>query len=196
MTDFSKKSQTVKYFDSIMDELRASKVKAIFSLSAPFWNQHRGFRSYSTDTEVYVMLENGLCLIITYYFVDALDIEFRRLTAEEETEYGKMLIKDFFNSVDDIYDFYANKIKRVETCALGYDYISSISLRSVTDKYNKWIDNDVDYVSPTEETFDEIKFIMSNGKSFVICADDAEVDGYALVWSEDTEETITEISED
>ena len=53
-------------------------------------------------------------------------------------------------------------------------------------------DNDVDYVSPTKETFDEIKFTMSNGKSFVICADDAEVDGYALVWSEDTDETITE----
>ena len=43
-----------------------------------------------------------------------------------------------------------------------------------------------------KETFDEIKFTMSNGKSFVICADDAEVDGYALVWSEDTDETITE----
>lgn len=192
MTDFSKKSQTIKYFNSIMDELKVSKVKAIFSLSAPFWNQHRGFRSYSTYTELYVMLQNGMCLVITYYFVDNLEVQFRKLTTEEETEYSKMMIKDFFNSVDDIYDIYANKIKRVETCALEYDCISSVSLRSVTEKYNKWIDNDVDYVSPTKETFDEIKFTMSNGKSFVICADDAEVDGYALVWSEDTDETITE----
>jgi hypothetical protein len=34
---------------------------------------------------------------------------------------------------------------------------------------------------------------MSNGKSFVICAADAEIDGYTLLWSEDTDETIVEV---
>ena len=71
-----------------------------------------------------------------------------------------------------------------------------ISLRSVTSDYYKWLDKGLDLVSPTEETFDEIKFTMSSGKSFIICADDAEEDGYVLLWSEDTEETITEINED
>ena len=190
MMDFSKKSETIEYFDSIIVELNASKVKAIFSLSSPFWNQNRGFRAYSTDTEVYIVLENGMCLVITYYFVDELEVQFRMLTTEEKNEYSNTMIKDFFNSVDDIYDIYSNKIKQVETCALEYDCISSISLRSVTKEYTKWLEDGIDFVSPTDETFDEIKFTMNNGKSFVVCADDAEVDGYALVWSEDTKETI------
>jgi hypothetical protein len=38
---------------------------------------------------------------------------------------------------------------------------------------------------------DKITFSMENGKSFVICPDDAMVDGYTLVWSADAKETVT-----
>ena len=68
----------------------------------------------------------------------------------------------------------------------------SPSLRSVTNDYSKWLEDGIDFVASTDETFDEIKFTMSNGKSFIICADDAEVDGYTLFWSENTDEAITE----
>ena len=76
----------------------------------------------------------------------------------------------------------------------AYGSIIDVSLRAVTDDYDKWVNDDVEFVSPTEETFDEIKFIMNNGKSFVICADDAMADGYALLWSEDTDETFIDIN--
>ena len=195
MTDFSKKSQTITYFNSILDELNKSKIKAIFSLAAPFWSHDKKSRSYFVDTELYVMLENGMCLVITYHFIDELEVQYRRLTAEEEKIYVDAPIKDFLNSVDHIHESpFTEKITQIESCALEYAYISSVSLRSVTREYGKWLDGGIDYVSPTKETFDEIKFTMSNGKSFIICAGDAEIDGYALLWSDDAEETITYIT--
>ena len=195
MFDFSKKSQTIAYFNSIFSELTKSKVKAIFSLAAPFWTHDRGHRSYWVDTELYVMLENGMCLVITYHFIDELEIQLRRLTPEEEKVYTDAPIKDFLNSVNHIHDSpFTKKVIQIETCTLEYSYINSVSLRSVTEKYGKWLNGGIDYVSPTPETFDEIKFTMSNGKSFIICAGDAEIDGYALLWSDDAEETITHIT--
>ena len=196
MIDFSKKSQTIKYFDSIIDDLRQSKIKAIFTLSPMSWDNHSGYRTYFTDAEVYILLENEYCLVVDYFFVDELDVRFRKLTSLEKEEYEKMGEKDFFHSVNNICDFQTNRVYKTETCSLEYGSIVDISLRSVTSDYYKWLDKGLDLVSPTEETFDEIKFTMSSGKSFIICADDAEEDGYALLWSEDTEETITEINED
>ena len=192
MTDFSKKSETIKYFNSIMQDLQQSKIKAIFSIAPMSWNHHRGYRTYSTDTEVYILLENEFCLVIDYRFIDALDIQFRKLTSLEEEAYCKLREKDFFNTVNDIHDFRTNKIYRTETCNLEYSSIADVSLRSVTNDYSKWLEDGIDFVAPTDETFDEIKFTMSNGKSFIICADDAEVDGYTLFWSENTDEAITE----
>ena len=191
MTDFSKKSETIKYFNSIMQDLQQSKIKAIFSIAPMSWNHHRGYRTYSTDTEVYILLENEFCLVIDYRFIDALDIQFRKLTSLEEDAYCKLREKDFFNTVNDIHDFRTNKIYRTETCNLEYSSIADVSLRSVTNDYSKWLEDGIDFVAPTDETFDEIKFTMSNGKSFIICADDAEVDGYTLFWSENTDEAIT-----
>ena len=192
MTDFSKKSETIKYFNSIMQDLQQSKIKAIFSIAPMSWNHHRGYRTYSTDTEVYILLENEFCLVIDYRFIDALDIQFRKLTSLEEDAYCKLREKDLFNTVNDIHDFRTNRIYRTETCNLEYGSIADVSLRSVTNDYSKWLEDGIDFVAPTDETFDEIKFTMSNGKSFIICADDAEVDGYTLFWSENTDEAITE----
>ncbi len=192
MTDFSKKSGTMEYFNSIMDDLKQAKIESIFSFCPPFWSHYRGYRTYDTDTEIYILLENGFCLVINYRFIDALDIQFRKLTLSEQEEHQNLLIKDLFNTVNDIHDFHTNRIHRTETCNLEYGSIVKVTLQSVTKDYNKWLDGHIDLVSPTEETFDEIKFTMSNGKSFAICADDADADGYILLWSEDTEETITE----
>ena len=191
MTDFSKKSETKEYFNSIMDDLKQLKIKSIFSLDSPSWDYHRGYRTYSTDTEIYILLENDYCLVIDYRFVDALGVQFKKLTALEIGEYSKVREKDFFHTVNDICDFHTGRIYRTETCNLEYGNIVDVSLRSVTNDYSKWLDGGISSVSPTEETFDEIKFTMSNGKSFAICAADAEVDGYTLLWSEDTNETIT-----
>ena len=186
----SKKSKATEHFNSIIDLQQHSKIKAIFALASPSWNHHRGFRTYSTDEEIYVLFENDWCLIINYRFIDFLNVEFRKMTKAEINNYEELLMKDCFNTSNDMYDFRSNRIYETQTCNLEYDSIKNVSLRSVTDDYSKWSGGSLDFVSPTEETFDEIKFVMSNGKSFVICADDAYVDGYAMFWSEDTKEEV------
>lgn len=187
----SKKSEATSYFNSILCSLKEEKIKAVFSLSSPSWNfYNRSFRTYRTDEEVYVLFENDWCLVINYRFIDYLDVDFRKLTETEIKEYEELLIKDCFNTTNDLYDFHSKQIYETQTCKLEYDNIESISLKSVTDKYSKWVDDDICFASSTEETFDEIKFSMSNGKSFIICADDAETDGYIMFWSEDTKEEI------
>lgn len=187
----SKKSKATEYFNSILCSIKKSKIKAIFSLASPSWNfYNRDFRTYSTDQEVYILLENDWCLVINYRFIDYLEVEFRRLTETEIKEYEKLLMKDCFNTTNNLYDFHLEQIYETQTCNLKYDSIESIYLRTVTEEYSKWIDGNICFVSPTEETFDEIRFTMTNGKSFTICADDAETDGYIMFWSEDTKEEI------
>ena len=184
MTDFSKKSETKEYFNSLMDDLKQSKVKSIFSFCSLSWC-NRGCRIYDTDESIYILLQNDYCLVVNYPFIDALDIQFRKLDATEYDQYSELCVKDFFNIVNEIGDY------GIETCNLEYGNIVDVSLKSVTYDYEKWIDGDIELVPPIGETFDEIRFIMSNGKSFVICPDEAIADGYALLWSEDAEETFT-----
>ncbi len=190
MTDFSKKSEAMKYFDSILENLKQLKITAISTFCPMSWNHQSGYRIYSTDTNVYILFENESCLVIAYPFIDALDVEFRKITSLEKNHY-KLQEKDCFNTIDDISDLYTGKVYQMENCNLEYGSITSVSFRPVTKKYSKWIDGDTAFVSPTAETYDEIKFSMSNGKSFVICPDDAEADGYTLFWSEDAIESIT-----
>lgn len=191
MLDLSKKSQAEAYFHSIMDDLQASTVKAVFALEPLSWSSHGGRRMYDVCSEVFVLLENGNCLVMDYRYIDSLDVQLRKMTAIEQDEYEKWQEKDYFNTVNDIYDLQENRVYQTETCHLEYGAIREVSLHTVTHEYEKWLDDGIDSVSPTEETFDEIRFTMSNGKSFVVCAGDAMSSGMTWLWSEDTMETVT-----
>ncbi len=183
-----KKSEAQKYFDSIIDNLKTVKIKSVFSLCSASWSSNRGnFRTYDSDDSIFILFENDMCLIIYYRFIDCLEAEFRKLTVEELNRYNDLLIKDYFNGSQDIYDFKMNKITGTETIKLNYSYIERITIKSVTEEYEKRIGNGLDFVSPTPETFSEITFIMANKKSFTICAGDAMTDGYMLLWAEDAE---------
>ena len=192
----SKMSEAKTFFEDLIKNVAGAKIKSISS-SNPFFNSHRGYRKYEDKDSVYIVFENGQCLIIDYLFVDSLCVNFHPLTDEEKTDLENRSIKDFFNCSVDIHGWVKNDngesvvgdVERTEIIALEYDSISSIELRSVTKEYLKWIDDDIDYVSPSNETFDQIKFVMSNGNTFVVCADDADADGYVVVWSTEAKET-------
>ena len=192
MIELSKASEAKSYLKSIINHVQGKKIKQIFSLS-PFWNNHCGYRLYSDCAPLYIVFETGQCLIIEYNFVDALRAECREMNEEEINNSQNLPLTDYFNSSDDIYNSVNGKITDVdrrETIALEYSELESIELRKVTWEYSKWIDGDIDYVLPTEETFDQIKFVMSNGNSFIVCADDAEMDGYIMAWSTDSDENV------
>ena len=188
MIELSNASKAKLYFENIIKEMNGVKICAVFS-ACPFFNNNSDFRRYEDDTPIYIIFENGQCLIIEYPFIDSLHVDFRPLNEDENELLKKALIKDFFNCSVDIND---SRYKAYETkiISLEYDALSSIELRPVTDEYEKWIDGNIDYVAPNEDTFDEIKFKMSNGSTFIICADGAVIDGYVMVGSTDAKESI------
>lgn len=154
------------------------------------WNHHNGYRTYSADTEVYILFEDEMCLVINYLFIDELDIEYRPLQKDEGDIYEEIIIRDFFNSVDEIHASVEGEIIEVQTISLDYDSIETICLNPVTYEYGKWISQGIEEVQPTDETFDKLELQMKNGKSIFICPQDAESDGYVMLWSEDALEVI------
>lgn len=192
MLYISEKSKALTELEKVIKKQKDIKIKAIFTLGSPSWSNHHKYRTYMQDTEVYILFENNKCLVIDYVFVDSFGFEFREFTEEEMDIYRNEKMQDYFNATCDICDHRTYEVIRNETCSLTYSSIDKVEIRSVTKEYEKWLDDDIDFVEPTSETFDQIKFIMDNGKSFVICAEDASVDGYVNFWSEDSTECVTE----
>lgn len=140
------------------------------------------------DENIYIMFENEKCLVVSYFFIDSLCVEYRSLTEQEKKQILLSIIEDYFNNTIDIYNSHT-KNDRTESISLEYDSIEKITITPVISEYSKWLEDGIDYVSPTSETFCEIKFKMKNGNSFTIAPDDAEADGYTLIWSKEAKET-------
>ena len=87
LVDFSKKSETLEYWNRLLPVLKNKKIKSIFTLYAPMWNYHDGYRTYNADTEVYILFEDDMCLVINYLFIDELNVEYRPLLKDERDAY-------------------------------------------------------------------------------------------------------------
>ena len=194
MSDLPKRSQAEKFFDAIVEEMKGVPIKAVFSLSTISFSGGRGLRVFNSgDATVFVMFENERCLVLEYPFIDSLNAELRMMTPEELKMYNdeEYQEKDWFNAVYKRGHYLTREIYMTETYSLEYGAIERISLRSVTEEYDKWLsNNDIDLVKPTDETFDEITITMDNGNSIVICPEWALFDGYTLFWSEDARKTV------
>lgn len=192
MEYIKEKTNGLNHLNEIVEQQRNIKIREIFTLGSPCWFDRNKRRMYMQDTELYILFENDKCLVIDYMFVDAFGFEFRELTSEEKNIHSKDCMKDYFNATNIIYDNYTKRPVRKEVCYLEYGYIEQIEFQSVTNPYEKWINGDIDFVEPDNETFDQIIFIMNNGKRVVVSPEPASSDGYVNFWSKDSEETITE----
>ena len=188
MKELSKLTEARIFFDNLLEEIKNTKVKAIFS-SSSFICKHSRKQIYMQDKDVYVLFENEKCLVVSYFFIDELCAEYRSLTEQEKEQISQSIVEDYFNNTIDIYNSHTNKKHRTESISLEYDIIEKITISPVTEKYSKWLEDGIDYVLPTSETFCEIKFVMKNGNTFTIAPDDAETDGYSLLWSDEAEES-------
>ena len=171
------------FSDEVLNELQGVKVESVFSCRPSFSHRNK-IREYSIDTELYILFENGKCLVIEYPFIDALSVEFRSLSSEEMNLIENSIVDDFFNDTTEIYN--NNKeLKRVINISLEYDCIKKIKLEYVAKPYEKWVGSDIELVNPNPTTFEKITFVMKNKKTFVVCPESAETDGYTLVCSKD-----------
>ncbi len=188
MKELSKLTEANVYFDNLLSEIKDTKVKAIFSFGS-FICRHLRNKVYMQDEDIYIVFENEKCLVVSYFFIDELCVEYRSLTEQEKERISQSIIEDYFNNTIDIYNSHTNEKDRTESISLEYDIIERITITPVISEYSKWLENGINYVSPTSETFCEIKFIMKNGNTFTIAPDDAETDGYSLLWSDEADES-------
>lgn len=192
MYDFSKASATENYFKDIINRLKDSKISGVYCVIST-WFSYSTF-TYMQDEPLFIIFENGQCLVIEYYEINKLNVEYREMTVEERKIFDESDIKDLFNRTTKIHNGRTRELMYIEKSELAYESLDRIELKRVTEEYSTWIDGAiVEGIKPTGETFNEIKFIMKNGKSFIICADDPEDDGYSLLWSEDAKISSTTV---
>ncbi len=189
MGTLSKMSEARAYFDAAVARCRGVKVKAVFSLFNVDWGMQDGCRSYAADSELFILLEDGRCFVLSYRYIDSLTVELRRLTDQEAALYRQeVMIKDLFNGTQEIHTHIlgSEPTARPESLRLEYDEIRQVVLSPATTDYEKWGDGNATVtVTPGEEVFDELRFFMANGKSFAIWPGDVMNGGNIQLRSED-----------
>ena len=174
-----KKSETQKYFDKILRELNNEQIIKVCS------NDDSGDdNKYSIDEPLYIIFSNKKVLIIEYYFIDKLSVEFRNLTDEEIQKFSTVNIKDFFNRTEEIYDYNTKNVNRRNSLRFNYDDIDCFNIDNVNEKYYAWDKDEMVLKEPTNETFDKITINLKNGNKIILCPETAEMDGYLDVWAE------------
>ncbi len=185
--DFSRAADVNKFFDELLNEIKSLKVTNVYSSGLVLTNNGRF--SYMQDTPIYIMFDNGRCLIVDYMFIDELNMEYRQMNETETQDFTDSAIKDSFNRTTPIFDLVDEKrIIAEERSELPYGCIIDIETEKVTESYSAWSNGDIIEREPNDDTFCSIKFVMDNGKSFYISPASAEIDGYSYLWSNDSTE--------
>ena len=83
MLELSTASAAQTYFNGIVEKVAGIKIRSISSAN-PCFNSNVGYRKYEDCDPIYIVFENGQCLIIDYPFVDELRADFRPLTDKEK----------------------------------------------------------------------------------------------------------------
>lgn len=204
MCDFSKQSDVTAYLTTVLQKAKGQKIKAVFSLTHMSWHTSELTRTYWINDSIYILFEDDMALIINYLYMDALALEYRPLTSDEKEKYTDgcaegRLEEDWFNCVTAHVNRANGKARRLQKCTLEYGRIVGFVLYPVSGKYLKWVNVPerstpaLTYVDATEETFDEIEFLMDNGKRISLCPDEADSDGYVYVWSDDVRITVENV---
>lgn len=169
MQSIKNKDELQKYFNSILKEIEGVSIKSILSKGGFYTKDH----VYVADMPLYINLENGKTIVLEYYEIDKLQIDYIDSSLIEND--NNVEVFNFDKTAENNQIFYSR---------LAYGAIKEIKIRSVKEKYNSWINGDIKEVEPTEETFDQIQVFMDNGIDFSLCPEDAEQDGYLDVKSE------------
>ena len=186
----TKRSDLNKFFERIKHDLWRCSIIKVFTFSGD-GSSANSFR-YSIDDKLFILMDNFFAFVIEYYDVCNINIEYRKLTMEELEESAKITCRDFFNRVEEIYNIKNYRKNRRESCLLEYSEIKEIKVNKITGKYETWENGNIVEKDESEEAFDEIQFIMSNGNIIHLCPEDAINDGYLDVWATGSDERFKE----
>lgn len=188
MDYISKATDAKKFFSDVINEVKTVNIIGVYANTQVL--ACKDSFTYMQDAPIYIMFDNGKCLIIDYMFIDELYAEYREMTEEEKSEFNDSEIKDCFNRCTEFYDIHdRDKVIGVEKSTLTYGRLLRVELEHVEKEYTVWSDEDIICVDPNEETFASIVFIMDNDKDFVISPGTAYDDGYSFLISDDAVES-------
>ena len=119
----------------VLPILKQEKIKKICSFNSSH-NTHSDKIMYSIDAPLYIVFEDSTCLIVEYYFVSELYIEYRNLTKKTE-EYEKL--DDLFNVKHEIYNSNTYTLSTIDTIELEYSYINEIKINKFSYEYEVWV---------------------------------------------------------
>ena len=69
------KKDADEYFNKLLNEIKSIKITNVFTLSNLSYVSEKEKTIYDTDTELYIMLENNKCIVISYLDTSLLGIE-------------------------------------------------------------------------------------------------------------------------
>lgn len=178
--EFNSRKELQAYMDRIVSENHISVVKVCSqSQSSSTYTPIR----YMVDEPLYIIFENGMALVLEYYNVYNIDVEYRELTDEEAEDLSKIYNNDFFNVVYDVYNYEPRRLSKRITLNMEYDVLEKVDVHFFEGDYEKWEDGKIITKEGTEENFGEIVFTMKNGNTIHLMAEDAMMDGYMSVWA-------------
>ena len=178
--EFNSRKELQSYMNHIVSENQTSVVKVCSqSHSSSTYTPIR----YMVDEPLYIIFENGMALVLEYYNVCNIDVEYRELTDEEAEDLYKMYNNDLFNVVYDVYNYEPRRLSKRITLNMEYDTLEKVDVRFFEGDYEKWEDGKIITKEGTEENFGEIVFTMKNGNKIHLMAEDVMMDGYMSVWS-------------
>ena len=132
MYDFSKATDTEQYFRETINALNGSKIVGIYNV-CPTWF-YRGHFIYEQDDPVFIIFDNGYCLVLEYNFINELNVEYRKMTERERQSYDKAPIKDLFNRTTEIHNTVLGKITSIEKSAFSYAALERVEIKRVMDR--------------------------------------------------------------
>lgn len=184
MNYFDNKKEVDEYFTNLLREIRNVKITSVFTMSSASYGIEREKIIYDTDTELYILLDNGKCIIISYLDASLLGIEYRSLNEKELNLYKKIRDKDLFNMIHEIHNPHTMQICNIDSIKFEYSYVVQIDVHGFNNEFETWRNNKEVILPSGGDYFDRIDFCLANGNKICICPEDAIFDGYLDFWVE------------
>ncbi|MBQ9844842.1 MAG: hypothetical protein IJO54_02025 [Oscillospiraceae bacterium] len=157
---FNSKKELQKYFDMIVEEIDSQIVKVC---TFPYADSNAYLPIvYRMNDSLYIIFENGKALVINYFNVYEIDVDYRDMTEEEKKNTSQIDCADFFNRVDDIYDYDTSKLSKRIIMNMDYGKLNKVVLQNYSGEYDYWYNGKVVTYTANNDNFGKLKLITDN----------------------------------
>lgn len=184
MEYFENKKDVDVYFKKLIEEIKGVKITNVFTLDNASYGVGREKIVYDIDSELYILLENSKCIIISYLDASLLGIEFRELNEKELNQYNEIKDKDLFNMVHEIHNPHTMQICNIDSIKFEYSSIIQIDVHGFSHEFETWRNSEEIILPSGGDYFDRIDFGLNNGNKICMCPEDAIFDRYLDFWVE------------